>query len=183
MPSIELKHLYTAITRAKCKLWIYETTPDQEIEIRILREWSKSGGELVEIIEPASSNMAGVSLATERKSTLKQWKMQGDVLRQEKKWKQACFCYKRASCPDLETQTEIERLEAQPQPNRLELALAYLRADEVAHDVGFIEEAAKNLMREGNYTLAAQLYMALSKVIKFLNNYYNFDDSVLPSLI
>ena len=166
MPSIELKHLYTAITRAKCKLWIYETTPDQEIEICILREWSKSGGELIEVIEPSSSNMAGVSFAPERRSTLKQWKMQGDILRQEKKWRQACFCYKRANRPDLESQTEIERLEAQPQPNHLEITLAYLRADEVAHDARFIEEAAKNLVRAENYALAARLYTALSKVIK-----------------
>ncbi len=164
--------MYTAITRAKCKLWIYETTPDRETEIRILREWSKSGNELIEVIDPVSTNLPGVSLATERVSTLKQWKMQGDLLRQEKKWKQACFCYERADRPDLETQTEIERLEAQPQPNYLEIALAYLTADEVAHDVKFIEEAAENLVRAENYTLAAQLYTALSKVRK--NDFHKF---------
>lgn len=171
MPSIELKHFYTAITRAKCKLWIYETTPDQEIELPILRELIKSDGALIEVIEPTSLNMTGVSFATARKSIPDQWKMQGDALRQEKKWRQACFCYERANRPDLETQTEIERLETQPQPNHLELALAYLKADEVAHDVRFIEGAAENLVRAGNHALAAQLYTALSKVI---NHYYTF---------
>ena len=165
LPSIELKHLYTAITRAKCKLWIYETTPNKETELPILREWIKSGGELVEVVEPVSSNLTGLSFVPEKESTSNQWKMQGDVLHQEKKWKQACFCYKRANCPDLEIQTEIERLEAQSQPNHLEIALAYLKADEVAHDVRFIEEAAKNLVRAGKYALAAQVYILLSKVI------------------
>ena len=171
MPSIELKHLYTAITRAKCQLWIYETTPDQEIELPILREWIKSGGELVEVIEPTSFNLRGVSFATARISTPDQWKMQGDVLRQEKKWRQACFCYERANRPDLETRTEIESLETQPKPNHLAIALAYLKADEVDHDVKFIEEAAKNLVTAGNHAFAAQLYTALSKVI---NHYYTF---------
>ena len=144
-------------------MWIYETTPNQETELPILREWTKSGDELVEVIEPASLN-TGVSFATARKSTHDQWKNLGDALRHQKKWSQACYCFERANHPDLETQTEIEKLENQLQPNHLEITLAYLKADEVAHDVKFIEKAAENLVKAGHYVNAAWLYIALSKV-------------------
>ena len=107
---------------------------------------------------------AGVSFATVRKTTRDQWKLQGDALYREKKWRQACFCYKRANRPDLETQTEVKWLENQLQPDYLEIALAYLIADEVDHDVEFIEKAANNLVIIGNISDAAWLYTALSKV-------------------
>ena len=146
-------------------MWIYETTPNQETELPILREWTKSGDELVEVIEPAFLN-AGLSFATARKSTQNQWKTLGDALRHQKKWRQACYCFERANRPDFETQTEIEKLEIQlpVQPNYLEIALDYLKADEVAHNVKFIEKAAENLVKAEHYANAAWLYIALSKV-------------------
>lgn len=158
--------MYIAITRAKGNLWIYETTPDLETEIPILRQWINH--ELVEVIEPESLTAAAISLATVRKSTVNQWKMQGDALHHKNKWRQACFCYERANRPDLKTQTEIERLEKleeQQQPDHLEIALAFLKADEVAHDVKLIEKAADNLVKSGNYVDAGWLYTALSKVL------------------
>ena len=144
-------------------MWIYETTPNQETELPILREWTKSGDELVEVIEPASLN-AGVSFATARKSTQNQWRRLGDALLHQEKWRQAYYCFNRANHLDLETQTEIEKLEKQLRPSHLEIALAYLEADEVAHDVKFIEKAAENLVKAGHYADAAWLYIALSKV-------------------
>ena len=147
MPSIELKHLYTAITRAKGNLWIYETMPNQENKLPILREWTSSGDDLVEIIDPKDSNSKPEkSFATAKTSTPRQWKLQGDALRQERRWRQASFCYQRANRSDLETETEAEGLEAQPNLHYLEIALAYLKADEVAHDIRFVEKVAKNLL-------------------------------------
>ena len=50
--NIELKQLYTAITRAKVNLWIYESEPIDEHGLPILAQWRKgfNGRPLVEIV-------------------------------------------------------------------------------------------------------------------------------------
>ena len=165
MPNIELKHLYTAITRAKGNLWIYEAAANQESKLPILREWINSSEGLVELVDPNDQYfMPVISFATAKTSTPKQWKLQGDVLRQEGKWRQASFCYQRADRPDLQTETEAEGLEAQQDSNCLEVALAYLKADEINHNAKFIEKVAKNLLQARKVLHAAWLYKTLSNV-------------------
>ena len=157
--------MYTAITRAKGNLWIYEETPNQESKLPILRKWTGKEEGLVELIDPSDPHfMPETSFATAKTSTPRQWKLQGDVLRQAGKWRQASFCYQRANRLDLQTETEAEGLEAQQNPNYLQVALAYLKADEISHNIKFIEKIARNLLQAKQFLHAAWLYRRLSKV-------------------
>ena len=159
-----MKHLYTVITRAKANLWIYETSAD--CELPILTEWINK--ELIEVVDPNDAKFKPHrSFATAKESTPKQWKLQGDLLRSEMKWKQASLCYRKANRPDLETETEAIALEAEPLLTRQqyhEIAVAYLKADEIAHNTRFLLQAAKNLACGREYLHAAWLYRTLSKV-------------------
>ena len=84
----ELKHLYTAITRAKANLWIYESKPFDEHSLPILRMWREEtiDAPLIDIVDPNSPSFKfEKSFATAKVSTLKGWKSQGDFLLKNKR--------------------------------------------------------------------------------------------------
>lgn len=165
--NIELKQLYTAITRAKVNLWIYESEPVDEHLLPILKEWQEgtSNVPLIEVIDPKSPNFTiEKSFATAKKSTPKQWKHQGDTLFQGKRWKQAAMCYRKAHRFDL----EAEALLHLSCPKHQEIVLAYLQADEVTHNPAHLVKAAENLYNiaknPDDYLDIAWLYKSLKMV-------------------
>ena len=168
--SIELKHLYTAITRAKVNLWIYESQCFDEHSLPILAEWREGTNNvpLIDVIDPDSPNfIIEKSFATAKKSTPKQWKLQGDTLLRHNRWKQAAMCYRKAHRFDL----EAEALQANPnlsRPEYQEIVIAYLKADELAHNAAHLVKVAENLLltakRPNEYLEIAWLYKSLKMV-------------------
>jgi tetratricopeptide (TPR) repeat protein len=174
----ELKHLYTAITRAKANLWIYESKLFDEHSLPILRIWREGTNNvpLIDIIDPNNpSSKFQKSLATAKVSTPKQWKSQGDFLLKNNRWKQAAMCYRKAHRFDL----EAEALLANPHLSRQqyhEIVIAYLQADEVAHSSVHLLKIAENLYRAAkcpdDFLDIAWLYKSLKKVTSYHFNYY-----------
>lgn len=177
----DLKHLYTAITRAKVNLWIYESEAFDDHDLPILSEWKNGvdGNPLIEVIDPddPAFNFEQV-FATARKSTPSQWKSQGDTLRNSKKWKQAALCYRKAGRFDLEAKTEAMALEADPNASRSlyqKRALAYIKVYEITGDVTYLVKVADNLRNAAksreDLIDVSKLYNRLKKVSMEDNNY------------
>ncbi len=166
----ELKHLYTAITRAKANLWIYESKPFDEHSLPILRTWREgtNGVPLIDIIDPNSPSFNfQKSFATAKVSTPQKWKSQGDFLLKNNRWKQAAMCYRKVHRFDL----LAEALLANPYLSRQqyhEIVIAYLQADEVAHNSVHLMKIAKYLYsaarHPNDFLDIAWLYKSLKKV-------------------
>ena len=179
----ELKHLYTAITRAKANLWIYESRLHDEHSLPILRMW-REGINNVPLIDVVDPNDAGFkfqkSFATAKVSTPKHWKSQGDFLLKNRRWEQAAMCYRNAQRFDL----EAEALLANPHLSRQkyhEIVIAYLQADELAHNSVYLVKVAENLYNSAKYSYefldVAWLYRSLKKVASCIFNndiFYHF---------
>ena len=174
----ELKHLYTAITRAKANLWIYESKPFDEHSLPILRMWGEETNDapLIDIVDPDNPSFKfEKSFATAKVSTLKGWKSQGDFLLKNKRWKQAAMCYRKVNRFDL----EAEALLANPHLSRQqyhEIVIAYLQADEVAHNPVHLIKVAENLYSAAKYPDefldVAWIFRSLKKVYNIFACYF-----------
>ena len=69
----ELKHLYTAITRAKCNLWVYDT--DQSKRLPVFDYWSRR--KLVKTID-MTEHSQGDEIISQSTTTSEKWEKQGD---------------------------------------------------------------------------------------------------------
>ena len=166
----ELKYLYTAITRAKCNLWIYDS--DRKKRLPMFNLWYKRG--LVSVvgneIEGAESQH---SLIFASISTPQQWKVQGDYFMRRSRWEQAKHCYERAGSENAFLSVEANarlliqkaRRESKPQLF-LEAAVNFLRSDELFHNVQCLVLCAQCLRRAKppKYAFAAKLFEKLEKV-------------------
>ena len=173
---MELKQLYTAITRAKVNLWIYESKHIEEHDLPILAEWTESTNQtpLIEIVDPDDPSFKfEQSFSNATKSTPRQWKSQGDWLFGNEKWTQAILCYKQANRFDLVAKTEAVALTARSQPNptpkqHREIAIAYLKYTEITDSPEHLSDAAYNLLcaaKSPREVLdAIQIYTRLGKV-------------------
>lgn len=162
----ELKLLYTAITRAKQKLWIYDSNSDKRRPV--FNYWERS--ELVEII---STSQGHQRLEFAAASTPQQWKAQGDYMKKREMWKHAIQCYQKAGELDLEKEVYALYLEQKAQKDKdpelkLKVALAFLESDELHHDVKFLDRVAEHLMEAQKYSEAAWLFEMLSEVRHYL---------------
>ena len=87
----ELKRLYTAITRAKSNLWIYDS--NENLRLPMFNYWYKRN--LIKIVE-THGNDGAYSVVFAANSTPEQWKAQGDNLMEKHHFEQALHCYQRA---------------------------------------------------------------------------------------
>ena len=90
----ELKYLYTAVTRAKCNLWIYDS--DRKTRLPMFDYWHKR--DLVKVVQaqPSKGSQGVYTLVFASNSTPEQWKAQGDNFKKKHLWEQAILCYQRA---------------------------------------------------------------------------------------
>ena len=105
----ELKYLYTAITRARCNLWIYESNADK----RTPMFYYFQKRDLVRVLSVVDSNQfdsKGVKpmdhLTFTKASSPEEWKQQGDRFRVKKMWDMAIFCYNKAGMIGLVNETK-----------------------------------------------------------------------------
>ena len=165
----ELKYLYTAITRAKCNLWIYDS--DQLNRLPMFDYWVKR--ELVKVVNvDLTKDDQNVLFAVQ--SSKDEWKIQGDYFKKKGLWEPAMKCYWKAGNVRLEKETEAYFLAKQAKtfsqkPKEMQLhflraAIAFLECDKSSHDVSCLEKAAKCLKNSKNHSEAAKLYTRLNQV-------------------
>ena len=165
----ELKYLYTAITRAKCNLWIYDS--DKDNKLPMFDYWNKRG--LIKIVQVGDdvTEQSGLFSAT---SSKEEWKSQGDYFRKKMLWEPAMKCYQKAECPHLESEAKAYSLAQQAhapdlkpseiRENYLRAAHAFLECDKSENSYQCLENAAKCLKNAKKYSEASQLYVSLGQV-------------------
>jgi ATP-dependent exoDNAse (exonuclease V) beta subunit len=166
----ELKYLYTAITRAKCNLWIYDSDKDRRLPV--FDYWSKRGlVKVIKISDISNDDHGSLFSAT---STKDEWKSQGDYFRRKRLWEPAMKCYQKAECPHLESESRAYSLAQQARTPGLksrekegiyiQSAYAFLKCDQSQHDYQCLDNAAKCLKNAKKYEESSQMYLLLGQV-------------------
>ncbi len=166
----ELKYLYTAITRAKCNLWICDSNKDRRLPM--FHYWDRK--RLVRVIHVDDITEEDQSTLFSATSSVEEWKSQGDYFKKKRLWEPAMKCFEKANCPHLECEARAYRLAQQartPGLKRneineiyLEAAHAFLKCDQSQHDYQCLENAAKCLKNAKKYKESSQLYFLLDQV-------------------
>lgn len=169
----ELKFLYTAITRARCNLWIYDSDPNKSASV--FYYFQKRG--LVRVLSVPNSYLPGGkgSEAMEqiftKPSSVEEWKQQGDHFRDNKNWDMAIFCYAQAGMDEL-----VQEMKAHSNMWRantvhkmrnygyLKASLHFLRVFDTQPSKKWINKAAICLFKASKYEVAASLFVKLDKV-------------------
>ena len=166
----ELKYLYTAITRAKCNLWIYDSSKKNRTPM--LHYWHRKGA--VRIVAVEGSDGQNFNLGFASNSTPEQWSAQGDNFRKRHLWEQAILCYEKAGtqyqylAKEARAYHYIQEARQQKPQLFLNAALAFLERDELNHSVNCLNGAAlcfKN-SRPPKQIVAAKLYERLGALAK-----------------
>ncbi len=171
----ELKYLYTAITRAKCHLWIYDMSNKKRLPV--FDYWNMRG--LVKVVGTESNlgETADHSIVFASISTPEQWKVQGDNLMKRKLWEQARHCYLQAGdenaylAKEAEARMLVRQAEAIAGTAKaglyMKAALCFLKCDDLHHNVKYLTLGAVCLMQTRqpyHIVRAAKLFEALEKV-------------------
>ena len=166
----ELKYLYTAITRAKCNLWIYDS--DENKRLPMFDYWHRR--RLVKIVRLNELTQQDESFLFTATSTKEEWKKQGEYFKKKKLWEPAMKCYAKADEMYLEKEAMAYCLYQQARsPNLkqhemgelyLKAALAFLECDRLKHDVKYIRYAASFLKKAKRSNEAGLLYAKLKRV-------------------
>lgn len=184
----ELKYLYTATTRAKCNLWIYDQ--DKKKRLPVFHYWFKRG--FAKVIGTKQDRQAEHGLLFASNSTNEQWKTQGDNFMKRHMWEPAKHCYERAGPENAYLAKEahahllVKRSKHSKKPQfYFEAALCFLECDEQSHDVKYISNAAVCLMNSQHprhiMIRAAKLFERLEQVQTVcLINYCNVGNNCIP---
>ena len=92
MLNSELKLLYTAITRARSKLWIFDDSKDKHDPI-FCYFMEKN---LVEYLSYTTSEVSKPVTSFANRSSSKKWKKRGDFFKDKGQWNLAVVCYNNA---------------------------------------------------------------------------------------
>ena len=178
----ELKYLYTAITRTKCNLWIYDS--NQKMRLPMFDYWYKR--ELVKVVRAGTlSEIEGMyNLVFASNSTADQWKAQGDNFRKKHLWEQAKLCYERAGEESVYLAKEanayqlIQNARQQRPGLYFEAAVRFLECDYLHHGIQYINAAALCLRntKPPKYSTAAKLYEKLGELGKACQSYLRAKD-------
>ena len=180
----ELKHLYTAITRTKAKLWLYESA---NTCMPVLWYW-KQCGNLVNVVDAKQLLEAGNSHEVfTSAATPEDWKMRGEEFMQHKLWNLAKNCFQRATLRDkikyCEACEEFEHARECDKKARclrfLSAATAFLKCDDIQHSPAALERAAACLYNGRRYEDAAWLYKRLSKVKTMTSTLSDYNNNSL----
>ena len=178
--NIELKHLYTAITRAKSNLWIYDS--HQSARQPMLEYWHKR--DLIKLAT-ADSPTEDYNQIFASDSTPEQWKVQGDRYRDKCLWKPAIMCYERAGQENeyLVKETEAFYLHQEYKDTKnhnllLKAVLNLFESDNLKHSIPCIRMAAVYLtyMKPPMYLQAAKLFERLGDLDKAVKYYAKAKD-------
>ena len=165
----DLKYLYTAVTRAKCNLWIYDS--DKTKRLPMFDYWHKRG--LVKVVSTTESGESKHDLIFASISTTEQWKVQGDYFRRKHLWEQAQHCYEKSGQENAHLAKQanayllIQRARAQLNPTLFrDAAICLLECDQLRHDVKCLSSAAVCLRKTKppRHVDAAKLFEKLGDI-------------------
>lgn len=178
----ELKYLYTAITRTKCNLWIYDS--DMKMRLPMFNYWYKR--DIVKVVHAdVSSDTQGMyNLVFASNSTPEQWKAQGDNFKKKHLWEQARLCYERAGEENLYLAKEanayrlIQNARQQKPGLYFEAAVMFLECDYLHHRPQYINAAALCVRntKPPRHSAAAKLYEKLGELSKACQIYLKAKD-------
>ncbi|XP_072045621.1 TPR and ankyrin repeat-containing protein 1-like isoform X2 [Amphiura filiformis] len=165
----ELKYLYTAITRARVNVWLFD---EDETKRAPMFEYFKRL-RLIKVVQPEAVDKGGNSELDSmfvETSSQEEWDKRGDYFYEHKLWLVAAKCYRRAGLEKKELKAEAhhraleaERLRDQPSRMKEEFlaaALAFLQCG----DLGSL--AARCLFNAKEYLLSAQLFEKTGEMVK-----------------
>ena len=173
----ELKYLYTAITRAKCNLWIYDENTDKRYPMSYY--WNG----LVKQVNVKQLNANEDTFDVHFRaipSSKEEWRNQGDIYKERLLWDAAIKCYSKGDAHHLEEEAKACMFAQQAKRNEksarkkqlyLQAAECFLLSDEIEHEIDNLENAAKCLCNAEQYNEAYQLFKKLrndEKAIKCL---------------
>ncbi|KAJ7322629.1 hypothetical protein JRQ81_018916 [Phrynocephalus forsythii] len=158
----ELKQLYTAITRARVNLWIFDENSDRRapaFQYFIKRE-------LVQVVETGENKDLDDTMFV-KTSTPEEWVAQGEYYAKHQCWKVAAKCYQKGGATEKEKLAlahdavlKVQSKKISPKEKQMEymdLAKTYLECGEP-------NLALKCLFHAKEYQLSAQLCEKLGKV-------------------
>ena len=163
----ELKYLYTAITRARVNLWVYDESLEQREPA--FHYWSSQN--LAKLINISEAEKGDLLFAAP--SEKEQWSKQGDFYFRIRRWDIAMTCYEKAGLTYQVNVTKAykmsEQAEAQPSVRFMhkcytEAALAFLAADSHSHKIEYIDKAVYCLRKSEQHELLAKLLEKMEKV-------------------
>ena len=163
----ELKFLYTAITRARCNLWIYDSDSDKCDPMFYYFQRR----DLVTVLSAPGSTLSDHEKGFAKPSTLEHWKQEGDNYMKIKNWSMAVFCYKLAGMDLLVQEAKAyfnmnakSKNKKDKKYNNLKASLNFLRAFDIHPLKKWINKAATCLFNACQYDLAASLFLKLQRV-------------------
>jgi hypothetical protein len=165
----ELKCLYTAITRAKVNLWIYDSSRKSQPAFHF---WQSRNLANLFTNDDDASNDQGENLLFAAPSEKEQWAKQGDYYFRVRRWNLAKICYEKAGMIHQMNITKayelVEKAITLPVSDAVycykEASLAFLETDDVSHRVDYIKKAALCLSKGRLHELSAKLYEKMNEV-------------------
>lgn len=163
----ELKYLYTAITRAKVNLWVYDSSNEKRAPAFFFWLVKK----VANLVKTSVGEMKD-NLLFAAPSEKEQWSKQGGFYFRIRRWKLAMTCYEKAK---LSYQVQVTKAymmaeEAEKQPGELAIpyyqraALAFLVADSSVHHVEYIEKAVYCLKKSRMFEMSAKVLEKMGQV-------------------
>ena len=160
----ELKMLYTAVTRARAKVWFFEE--DEEAH-RPVFEYFKLLGLAEEMIDMDTELREGKQIFA-KKSTVADWDQQGSFFYNKRKWNVASKCFSNArnqnmasKCKAYMMADHAQRLHTQPRQRKEE----FLRAADQFLQADMIQQAKVCLHNAQEHRLYDSLLERLGKVL------------------
>ncbi|XP_053570435.1 LOW QUALITY PROTEIN: TPR and ankyrin repeat-containing protein 1-like [Bombina bombina] len=158
----ELKQLYTAITRARVNLWIF----DENLEKRAPAFEYFIKGNFVKVVQTGEKKALDDNMFV-KSSTKEEWIAQGDYYANNQCWKVAAKCYQKGGESDKETlafaHDEVLTLQAKKISQR-ERQMEYLRLAKTYLECKEPKLALKCLTFAKEFRLCAELCKKLEKI-------------------
>lgn len=163
----ELKFLYTALTRARCNLWIYDS--DDHKNFPMFDYWSRQNLVRIVNIDHEMRKTEDLREVLSAPSTPEEWEAQGDYFKRKNLWKPAMKCYHNANRPHLELKAKAFVIFKESQSHKgdemyLRMAHAFLESNQHQQDENCLENAAKCFKKCKMYKESSQLYKLLGQV-------------------
>ena len=161
MLNSELKLLYTAITRARSKLWIFDRSSVKRAPI--FHYFIHRG--LVECLSYKTGEVEKPIAQFSSKSSAKLWKKRGDYFKEKGMWNLAVICYNKAEVPLLSMDAlghhfaQLAKTTTSEQRHHYLAAANYFCECLKLHwSAEYLEKAANCLYNAQGYKYAAELF-------------------------
>ena len=165
----ELKQLYTAVTRARAKVWFFDE--DEENRRPVFEYFQQRGLAEVVTLEAGNKKSSAGTLPLEnmflKESSKQEWEKQGSFFYNKKVWKAAETCFTKSGNEQMRQKCKAYvqahyALSLQSEPRRKKDE--FIRAADQFLQCNMIQEAKTCLHNAGERTLYASLLQNLGKV-------------------